>query len=211
MEDRKLHAKKNSIIEHGRDFLNRLTERCINECSKALIPFGVPVFKKFLRYRSRRELELNAEALEMAEILHTTGTGLSEDDLEELLETSRAIDNKLHRDILLLPIRVHFDYDAILPLRKKRLDLLVRFFKKLLDTCQDDYKGMVRKAMTREQYLNINTDVVELYAEEAYEINLSIRTPIKVDLKTMAERIHCSMTDVGIKILRDEAEKIFSS
>ncbi|RME65624.1 MAG: hypothetical protein D6778_06010 [Nitrospirae bacterium] len=211
MQQNKLNQKKTAILEHGRGFLQRLTERCINECSKALIPFGVPVFKRFLKYRSQRELELNAEALEMAEILHTTGATLSEEDLEELLETSRTIDKKLQRDILLLPIRVHFDYDTIVHFRKKRLELLTGFFKKLLDTCQDSYKEMVRKAMSKDQYLDVNTDVVELYAEEAYEINLSIRTPIKVDLKPLAERIHCSMIEVGVRILQEEAEDIFST
>ncbi len=197
-------------MAHGRDFLDKLTERCLLECSKVLIPFGVPVFRRFLQYRSQRELELNQQALETAEVLHTTGTGLSKEDIEDLLDASRSIDRKLQRDIFLLPIRITFNYDAILPVRRKRLELLTLYFKRLLDTCQRSYKDMVRHALTRQSYLDINTDVVELYAEEAYEVNLGIRSPIKIDLEQMAQRIHCSMIDVGIKLIRQEAEEIYS-
>jgi hypothetical protein len=210
MTEDTIEVKKSSIMDHGKDFLDRLTERCLTECSKVLIPFGVPVFKKFLKYRTQRELELNREALDTAEVLHSTGTNLSYEDIDELLQTSRFIDKKLQRDIFLLPIRINFNYEKVLPIRKRRLEILTTYFKMLLDTCQMTYKEMVRRALSKKDYIDINSDVVELYAEEAYEVNLCIKSPVKIDLEQMAQRIHCSMIEVGMNILRQEAEEIYS-
>jgi len=210
MTQEKLAVKKSSIMTHGEEFLDKLTDRCLTECAKVLIPFGIPIFKKFLKHRTKRELELNQKALETAEVLHKTGTNLSEADIEELLEISQIIDKKLQRDIFILPIRITFNYEKILPIRKKRLEILTNYFKQLLDTCKSTYSQMVRNAMHKKDYIDMNADVVELYAEEAYEVNLGIRSPIKIDLEQMAERIHCSMIEVGMQIIQKEAEEIYS-
>lgn len=202
--------KKREILLYAERFLCNLTERCIQQCGKNIRAIEFPVFKKFISSRTRREFEFNRICLEQAEILHQTETDLTDEEIEDILEQSRNIDRKLLRDIRLLPLNICFDYQKISPLRKERIAKQVILFRRMLDVESPlNYADMVRRAFQKKEFISINNDIVELYAEEAFIINSSLKSILKIDTDVLSHRMYCSMIDVGFALNREVAEEIF--
>jgi len=170
----------------------------------------LPVFKKFLSYRVNRELEFNEACLSIASVLYENNLKLTTEEIDELAETTKLLDKKLLRDIKLLPLRINFDYKMITPLRRKRIELLVSLFLALLRTeGTSSYEEMVYSAFDMNQYLDINNEILELYSEEAFIINSTIKSIIKIDTESLAHKMYCMMIDVGYKLNREIAERIY--
>jgi len=198
--------KRKEILRFAEWFLDAMSERCMKKCGGSLPAFHYPVFRKFLKYRVKREFRVYEECLRLASVLSEVQCSVSETDIDDLIRESIHLDNKLKSDIVLLPVRVHFDYDHILLFRKKRIGKQVDLFKRLLSVDDPvDYHDMVRKAMSPEEFLSRNNELVELYAEEAFVINSSLTSPVNVDSEAIAQKMYCSMLDVGI-ILNNEID-----
>ncbi len=204
-------TKEKLILQYAEEFLGTLSEHCISYCGSKLSAIELPVFRKFLKLRVKRELEFYRLCLELATLLHESGTKVSSSDIDEIIEESKILDRKLKRDIRFLPLRIDFDYEKILPLRRKRAQKQVELFYNLL--CAGNHNSfaeIVKDVYTKDEYLDINNEILELYADEAFIINSSIKSVIKVDSETLAHNMYCSMLDVGFKINRDFAERLFS-
>lgn len=202
--------KEKEIMKFAGKFLHALLHKCLKECGGNLSAIQFPVFKKFLTCRVKRELEYYRHYLDKALVLHQAGVGLDDDDIEDLMEGSRDIDKCLSRDILLLPIRIKFDYEKILPLRKERAVKQVEIFLRMLDADgAKDYKEMVRMSFNREEFTDLNNEVLEIYAEENFIINTSLTSIIEVDSEEIANRMHCSMLDLGFRMNAEITGSIF--
>jgi len=202
--------KEKAIIGFARRFYCTLTERCIKSCGRAMGTLELPVFKKFLSYRVNRELEFNEACLSTASVLYENNLALTTEEIDELTETTKLLDKKLLRDIKLLPLRISYDYKRIIPIRRKRIEILVNLFLSLLRTeGTSSYDEMVYRAFEMDQYLDINNEILELYSEEAFIINSTIKSIIKIDTETLAQRMYCMMIDVGYKLNREIAERIY--
>ena len=148
--------------------------------------------------------------LELATVLIEAKAAISESDIDEVMEGSFDLDKCLSRDIKFLPIRIHFDYDKILPLRRERARKQVALFMQLLSTDDArDYYDMVRKTFSKDDFLALNNELVELYTEEAFVINSSLSSIIDVDSEGIANRMYCSMLDIGIGINKELSDKIY--
>ena len=121
--------KKKEILRFAEWFLDAMAERCMKECGGSLPAFHYPVFRKFLKYRVKREFRVYEECIRLASVLSELQCSVSETDIDDLIRESIHLDNKLKSDIVLLPVRVHFDYDHILLFRKKRIGKQVDLFK----------------------------------------------------------------------------------
>lgn len=199
------------ILRYAGCFLDTLVERCLKKCGSSLSSLQFPVFKKFLSYRVKRELQFYGLCLDLASVLTEADSVLKDHDLDELVEESIELDNRLERDITLLPLRIRFDYEKILPVRKERIKKQIYLFMQILSS--DDagcYHDMVRKAFNKELFLELNNDLLELYAEEAFIINASLKSLIRFDSVGMAHRMYCSMLDLGIGLNGETAGAIFS-
>jgi len=203
-------SKKRSIMKFGEWFLRTLSEQCIQNCGSSLSAIQFPVFKKFLLMRIKREIQFYYICLDLAETLVETGTKLDEYEVEDIIEESTILDKKFKRDIMLMPLRVSFDYDVIVPLRRERTVFQVGLFTKLLRSGGKEYEEMARIAFSKEEFLDIHNEILELYAEEAFIINLALRSVIDIDTEGTAYRVHCSMLDIGVKLNREIADRIFS-
>ena len=204
-------SKEKLILDYAEEFLGTLSEHCISYCGSKLSAIEQPVFRKFLKLRVKRELEFYRLCLDLAVLLHESGTRMSKSDIDEIIEESKVLDKKLKRDIRFLPLRIEFDYRKIIPLRRKRAEKQVELFYRLLCSNTDgSFAEIVKEVYTKEEYLDINNEILELYADEAFIINSTIKSVIKVDSETLAHNMYCSMLDVGFKINRDFAERLFS-
>ncbi len=204
--------KEKEIMKFAGWFLHALLSRCLKECGKNISAIQYPVFKKFLKCRVKRELEYYGHYLDMAMILHEARVDASEGDIDELMEGSRDIDQCLSRDIMFLPIRIQFDYERILPLRRERAKKQVSIFKRLLSAADaKDYHDLVRKTFSKQGFLDIQNEILEVYLEETFIINSSITSVIDVDSEGIANRMHCSMLDMGFKMNTELVDAIFGA
>ncbi|MEC4686185.1 MAG: hypothetical protein VST71_10695 [Nitrospirota bacterium] len=202
--------KETEIMRFAKWFLYALSERCIKYCGKAVSSVQFPVFKKFLFARIKRELQYYRLCLDMAAVINEAGSGICAMDVEEVIEGSIDLDCRLKGDIRFLPIRIDFKYEKILPLRKERTERLIHLFVRLLGSVEaEDYDDMVRKAFKKEEFLELNNEILELYTEEAFVVNQSITSLVNVDSEAIAQRMYCSMLDVGIGLNRELTECIF--
>ncbi len=202
--------KEKEILRFAEWFLETLSERCIRYCGRAVSAVQQPVFRKFLSRRVKREYQFYRLCLDTASVLSEASMPLSEEDIEEVMEESIELDRRLLRDIRFLPVRIEFHYEKILPLRRERTRKLITLFMRLLATeGAEDYDAMVRKAFGKEEFRELNNEIVELYAEEAFLINSTIRSVIEIDSEALANRMYCSMLDVGIGLDREVADRIF--
>lgn len=191
-------------------FLNALSERCLKECGRALTAIQFPVFKRFLSYRVKRELQFYRLCLDLAAVLAEAGCDIRDMDIDEAIEGSIDIDNRLRRDIKLLPIRIDYDYKKIMPIRKERIEKQTSLFIRFLSTGDViDYNEMVRKAFDRHEFLERNNDILEHYVDEAFIINSSIKSMVDVDSEAIANRMYCSMLDIGISLNKQIADSIY--
>ncbi len=203
--------REKELLSYAEGFLKELSKRCLFHCGKGLSAFQLPVFKKFLSCRIRRELQFYKLCLNQAVVLVEAGADISEDDITEVLYESFKVDEGLKRDIIFLPIRIDYDYDKLIPPRRKRIEKHIILFKRLLSAGNGkDYDGMVRKSFSKDEFIGINDDIVELYAEEAFILNLSLKSVIPVNSEDLAHKMYCSMIDVGFKLNRESAERIFN-
>ncbi len=202
--------REKEIMKFAEWFLCTLSERCIKNCGKAVTSVQFPVFKKFLFLRIKRELQYYRLCVDMASVIHEAGGTVSEADVEEVVEGTVSLDKRLLRDIRFLPVRVDFSYEKLLPLRRERTRRLILLFLRLLGSeGAEDYDGMVREAFTREEFLELNNEILELYAEEGFIINSSMKSVVEIDSAAIADRMYCSMIDVGIGLNRELTERIF--
>lgn len=51
-------AEEDEIQRFKARFLNLLTERCLEECGRAISPLHYPVFKRFVNEKTKKELNL---------------------------------------------------------------------------------------------------------------------------------------------------------
>ncbi len=200
------------IMQFADWFLHTLFKRCLDECGRKVSVIQFPVFKKFLMHRVKRELEYHRDYLDLAVTLHQAGRQITEDDLDELIAVGRDIDQFLLRDIKFLPVKICFDYEKLTPLRRKRARHQVGLFQQLLATKDGaDYHDLVRKSFgnNKERFLNLHNEILEIYAEETFIINCTLTSAMKVDSEAIANRMYCSMLDIGLQTNKEVADAVF--
>ncbi len=174
-------------------FLHTLFKRCLDECGRKVSVIQFPVFKKFLLCRVKRELEYHRDYLDLAMTLHQDRREITDDDLDELIAVGGDIDGFLLRDIKFLPIKVRFDYEKLVPLRRKRARRQVGLFHRLLATENGvDYHQLVRKSFknNKGQFLMLHNEILEIYAEETFIVNSTLTSVMKVDSEGIANRMY---------------------
>lgn len=202
--------KEKEIMNFAGWFLHSLAQRWLKECGKNVSIIHFSVFKKFLACRVKRELQYYGSYHDLASALVEAGRQISENDINELMEESFDLDTCLKRDIKFLPIWIYFDYDRILPLRRKRAEKQISYFMRLLSTNgAADYHNLVRRAFSKKEFLELHNELVELYADETFIINSSVKSFFEVNSEVTAQKMRRSVLDIGIGLSRETAELIF--
>jgi hypothetical protein len=205
-------GNEREILRFAEWFLRTLSGKCVVNCGRILSSVQFPVFKKFLNFRVKRELQFYSLLLDLASVIHESGSTISDKEIDEVIRESIEIDKMLKRDIILLPLRIDYDYERIVPLRRKRSETQIYIFSRLLDVVGPvDYHEMVRKAFDRDEFYSLNRSLLELYAEEALIINSSIRSFVKADIEEIAYIMYTRMIDVGEEIYSEVEDTIFGN
>lgn len=205
-------SKGDEIQRFNAKYLKLLTKRCLKECGRAVSLLHFPVFKKFVDERVKKDLSYYCLCLDLAMRLHEEGSLVSKEDIEWIIEDAKEIDKKFIRAISYLPLRLTMDYEKIDKFRKERTNLLVDLYLKLLKTGDESvtYNDMVKEAYKKKEFIELNNNLLDLYAEETFVINSSLKSLVSIDINGMANRLYCTMQDMGRGLNTDVAEEIYN-
>jgi hypothetical protein len=204
-------SKGDEIEKFNTKYLKLLTKRCLKECGRAVGVLQFPVFKKFVDERVKKDLSYYRLCLDLALSLHEESSRLSREDIEEILDDAKEIDKKFIKAISYLPLRMTMDYEKIDKFRKERTNLLVGLYLKLLKTGDESvtYNDMVKEAYKKKEFIELNNNLLDLYAEETFVINSSLKSLIPMDINGIANRLYCTMQDMGRGLNTDVANEIY--
>ncbi|MBI5198815.1 MAG: hypothetical protein HZA09_02230 [Nitrospirae bacterium] len=204
-------SKCDEIQKFNTKYLNLLTERCLKECGRLVSLFHFPVFKKFVDERVKKDLSYYRLCLDLALSLNDKGSRVSREDIDDLLDDAKDIDKKFINAISYLPLRLTMDYEKIDKFRRERTVLLVNLYLKLLKRGNEKitYKEMVKGSYKKKEFIELNNNLLDLYAEETFIINSSLRTIIPMDVNAMANRLYCTMQDMGRGLNTEVANEIY--
>ena len=149
--------------------------------------------------------------LDLAIELKEAGHKASGKDIEWLLNEAREIDRKFQKSILYLPLRLAMDYKKINKFRTKRAFILVNLYLRLLKAGDENttYKAMVKRAFKEKGFIELNNTLLNLYAEETFVINSSLKSLIPMDIEIMAQRLFLHMQSLGKKLNREVTDEIY--
>lgn len=204
-------SKCDEIQKFNTKYLNLLTERCLKECGRLVSLFHFPVFKKFVDERVKKDLSYYRLCLDLVFRLNDKGLRVSKEDIDDLLDDAKDIDKKFINAISYLPLRLTMDYETIDKFRRERTVLLVNLYLKLLKRGDENttYKEMVKGSYKKKEFIELNNNLLDLYAEETFIINSSLRTLIPMDVNAMANRLYCTMQDMGRGLNTEVANEIY--
>jgi hypothetical protein len=204
-------SKCDEIQKFNTKYLNLLTERCLKECGRLVSLFHFPVFKKFVDERVKKDLSYYRLCLDLALRLNDKGLRVSKEDIDDILDDAKDIDKKFINAISYLPLRLTMDYEKIDKFRSERTVLLVNLYLKLLKRGNENitYKEMVKGSYKKKEFIELNNNLLDLYAEETFIINSSLRTLIPMDVNAMANRLYCTMQDMGRGLNTEVANEIY--
>lgn len=69
---------------------------------------------------------------------------------------------------------------------------------------------MVKGAYSKKDYIDTNNTLLDLYAEEIFILNSSLKSLIPLDVEGLAHRLFCTMQEIGRKMIREIADEIYS-
>ncbi len=204
--------REKEIMDHVEWFLHTLARKFLKEGRKIVSAVQYPVLRKFLSCRVEMELKFYRSYHEMASVLVEAGSAISESDLDELMEDSFDMDRCFIRDIMLLPVWIHYDYEKILPLRRERAKKQISIFMRLLSTNgAADYNDLVIRAFSKNEYLEMNDGLVVLYADETFIINSSLKSVVDVDSNRICRTMRSLVLETGMRMNREMADLIFDN
>jgi hypothetical protein len=200
------------IMDHVEWFLHTLARKFLKESRKSVSAVQYPVLRKFLTCRVKRELQYYRSYQEMASVHVEAGSAISESDLDELMEDSFDMDKCFTRDIILLPVWIRYDYEKILPIRRERAKKQISLFMRLLSTeGATDYNDLVTKTFSKNEYLEMYDELVELYADETFIINLSLKSLVDVDSNRISRKMRTLVIEIGMRMNREIVDLIFDN
>jgi hypothetical protein len=204
--------REREIMEHVEWFLHTLSRKFLKKGRKSVPAVQYPVLRKFVNCRVERELKYYRSYHEMASVLVEAGSAISESDLDELMEDSFHMDKCFTRDIILLPVWIRYDYEKILPIRRERAKKQISLFMRLLSTeGATDYNDLVTKTFSKNEYLEMYDELVELYADETFIINLSLKSLVDVDSNRISRKMRTLVIEIGMRMNREIVDLIFDN
>lgn len=128
--------------------------------------------------------------------------------LPELLQASKDIDRTFLARVGRFPVEIVIHYEEIVPIRARRIKLLLDAAQKILTARDADRR--LREAMyatfSRDEFAQLLNELFRLYAEETRSLSRSVRLPIP--LVPLRELIAQELLNVMLRVARPLAAGI---
>lgn len=160
--------------------LQALSRRTTDSLRAALpLRVALPHVEPFLALNVDKEIRKDALVIACAAEALSAGDPPGADAVSHLLAAARRIDGDFLSRIGRFPVRIEVPYDRVVPLRKRRIELLLEASYRILDAWSTARKLRMALPMvyTEARFQALLLEVLALYAREIQALSHSVRLP----------------------------------
>ena len=178
-----------------------------------LFKLMLPVFNSFLELNVRKEIEKDRQVIQRAAELYRSGRTPADEDLRELLQQSKTIDQTFLQDASVFPIAIHIDYADIESVRKQRIEYLLRESHRIMTQWASSARitAAIATLYDSHEFNAIVYDILHLYSLETRQLSRSVRIPsvMFIARDRLTQTVSTSMEVVAKKLAADLTSRIY--
>jgi len=204
----------NALCAMDRHMLQAFSQRTAAGLARHRL-FGLllPAFQSFLDINVRKEIEKDRRVLATAAAALKTGNPPGAADAQRLLQEARDIDQAFLRQAAIFPVNINIHYSDIEPTRLKRIERLLDFSYRLLESWQHTprFRTATAQAYTREQFEIALREILHLYALETKMLSHSVRIPQLLTLARdkLTGTIYSEMETIAVELASALTRKVY--
>jgi hypothetical protein len=168
------------VCRKDRALLRAFSRRSVRrlEGHRRLLRLLRPFLSVFMDANIRKETEKDRLIIENGATLFARARAVDADEALTVFEKTKVVDRAFLRRMKGLPLSVHVDYDAIEPVRIRRIELILKEVGHLFRRWEADvsFEEAVQRTYTRSDFHQILATVLHLYNLETHIICRSVRT-----------------------------------
>ena len=158
--------------------------------------------------------EMRKDALVVAAAVAAVADGRvpAEGEIDTLLNASRGIDQEFLSRVGSFPVRIVIRYEDVLPLRRRRSELLLTLCYRVLTQMRDDLRlrAALKATYGRDELEAVLGAVLRLYTSEVRILSRAVQLPLLLlPLRELAAtRLSLVMSDVADRLVRDAVSAV---
>lgn len=190
--------------------------RCVERLEKrgSAMRLLMPVVGGFLKANVEKEAKKDGIVISTAVRAFGEGRRPGREDVEALVEKTKALDRQFLNNSFFLFLSIGIDYREVEPIRRRRIERMLASTFRLLG-CWDEglgFEGALGRACSKEGFGDFVREILHLYSLETRALGLSVGLPLPAGKRRarIAEEIYSIMEEEGRRIALEYAEKLFS-
>lgn len=160
-----------------------------------------------------KEIRKDALAFEAAAEVVREGAAPGAARVQAVLDAARGVDRDFLARVGSFPVRIVIRYEDVLPLRRKRVECLLRAAHRILGAWSvgGGVRAAIRATYGQSEFERALSEVLRLYTQEARALSSAVRLPLLLlPLRELAaQRLSEVMSEVGVRVARDVASAAF--
>ncbi len=203
------------VCRQDRALLRAFSRRAVRQLEehRRLIRLLRPFLSVFMDANVRKETEKDRLIIEYGALLFAGVRAVTADEARALFERTKVVDRAFLRRLKRLPVAVHVDYDAIAPVRVRRIELILKEVGHLFRRWDRDvgFEEAVQRTYTRSDFHQILDTVLHLYNLETRIICRSVRMPTVPApvVRTASENLFIVLQDVAAAVVEAAVAETF--
>ncbi len=163
-----------------------------------------PFLSVFMDANVRKETEKDRLIIEHGAILFARGQAVHADEARLVFEKTKGVDGAFLRRLKGVPLTVHVDYDAIEPVRVRRIELILKEVGHLFRRWERgaSFEEAVQQTYTRSDFYQLLATVLHLYNLETRIICRSAR------IGAVPSPVVCTASQTLFEVLEEVAEAV---
>ncbi len=203
------------VCRKDRALLRAFSRRSVRrlEGHRRLVRLLRPFLSVFMDANVRKETEKDRLIIENGAILFARARAVDADEALAIFEKTKVVDRAFLRRMEGLPLSVHVDYNAIEPVRVRRIELILKEVAHLFRRWEADvsFDEAVQRTYTRSDFQQILATALHLYNMETRIICRSARmtaVPAHV-LRTASETLFAVLEEVSEAVVAAAVAETF--
>jgi len=194
------------------EFSVRTTERLQ---AYKLFKVMLPTFKSFLSINLEKEVEKDSLVINYAANAAATGEQPGQSGVRQLLIRAREIDQVFVQKTSIFPITIKICYHDIERIRQQRVELQLKEVYQLFRHWKHpkSFRTMVAECYTRNQFMDLLSEVLHLYSLETQMLSDSIKIPRILNLAkdSLSQVLYSAMERSSVEISTELCRKIYKN
>lgn len=202
------------LCAHDKGMLLEFSRRSVEHLSgRSILFLPLPFFHAYMDANVGKEIEKDRLIIEHAAAAFDAGTGICDEDVEDIFEKTKAVDKKFLRKVSIPSLSIKVRYDDISEIRKQRIKYLAGKVVDILHVWDDDatFSDAVKKTCTDKLFREAVVRILHLYNLETRMLSRSIRlfAPLHSAVEAFADALFDVMEEVTEEMADECTKKIF--